>query len=145
MLELLSDIILYVLQTKLMNSVIKVYCKHTEPNFSLPWQRKRQVSSSSSGFLVSQGREKWVLTNAHSVAYYSQVCCKPLFETCPSRRSFISQYTTTDPVITSSYRIYFCVTEALRILVKSEEKEPDQCKTPSSHMFCLQGSSEKKR
>ncbi|GMH32328.1 hypothetical protein BSKO_00162 [Bryopsis sp. KO-2023] len=63
-------------RTRLLNSVIKVYCKHTEPNFSLPWQRKRQISTSSSGFMVSQGREKWVLTNAHSVQYYSQVQVK---------------------------------------------------------------------
>ncbi|CAA6672501.1 unnamed protein product [Spirodela intermedia] len=35
-----------------MDAVVKVFCVHTEPNFSLPWQRKRQYSSSSSGFII---------------------------------------------------------------------------------------------
>ncbi len=29
----------------------QVFCIHTEPNFSLPWQRKRQMNSTSSGFV----------------------------------------------------------------------------------------------
>ncbi|KAF3772032.1 Protease Do-like 9, partial [Nymphaea thermarum] len=29
----------------LMDAVVKVFCVHTEPNFSLPWQRKQQYSS----------------------------------------------------------------------------------------------------
>eukprot|EP00892_Ulva_mutabilis_P000485 jgi/Ulvmu1/10437/UM062_0034.1 len=68
---------------KLMNPVIKVYCRHTEPNYSLPWQRQRQYSSSSSGFAVlwgdvdSDGNPKrWLLTNGHSVEYHSQVRVK---------------------------------------------------------------------
>ncbi|KAI4336108.1 hypothetical protein L6164_014677 [Bauhinia variegata] len=56
-----------------MDSVVKVFCVHTEPNFSLPWQRKRQYSSSSSGFVISGRR---VLTNAHSVEHYTQVKLK---------------------------------------------------------------------
>jgi hypothetical protein len=56
-----------------MDSVLKVYCLHTEPNFSLPWQRKRQYPSSSSGFIVSAGERRWILTNAHSVDYHTQV------------------------------------------------------------------------
>jgi S1-C subfamily serine protease len=56
-----------------MDSVVKVFCVHTEPNFSLPWQRKRQYSSSSSGFVISGKR---VLTNAHSVEHYTQVKLK---------------------------------------------------------------------
>jgi S1-C subfamily serine protease len=43
-----------------------VFCTHTEPNFSLPWQRRRQFASTSSGFLIPGRR---VLTNAHSVEY----------------------------------------------------------------------------
>ncbi|KIZ00510.1 hypothetical protein MNEG_7454 [Monoraphidium neglectum] len=50
-----------------MDSVLKVYCVHTEPNFSLPWQRKRQYPSSSSGFVAATGDRRWILTNAHSV------------------------------------------------------------------------------
>jgi S1-C subfamily serine protease len=60
-----------------MDSVVKVFCVHTQPNYSLPWQRKRQFSSTSSGFMVKgpQG-ENWLLTNAHSVEYHSQVKIK---------------------------------------------------------------------
>jgi hypothetical protein len=25
-----------------MDAVVKVFCTHTEPNYSLPWQRQRQ-------------------------------------------------------------------------------------------------------
>ena len=32
-----------------MDAVVKVFCTHTEPNYSLPWQRKRQSASTSSG------------------------------------------------------------------------------------------------
>ncbi|KAK4486100.1 hypothetical protein RD792_008768 [Penstemon davidsonii] len=56
-----------------MDAVVKVFCVHTDPNFSLPWQRKRQYSSSSSGFVISGRR---VLTNAHSVEHYTQVKLK---------------------------------------------------------------------
>lgn len=56
-----------------MDAVIKVFCVHTEPNYSLPWQRKRQYASTSSGFMVcGPGGERWLLTNAHSVEYSSQ-------------------------------------------------------------------------
>ena len=61
-------------QAKFMDAVIKVFCVHTEPNYSLPWQRKRQYASTSSGFMVSGPEgERWLLTNAHSVEYSSQV------------------------------------------------------------------------
>ncbi|KAL6997207.1 Protease Do-like 9 [Sarracenia purpurea var. burkii] len=56
-----------------MDAVVKVFCTHTEPNFSLPWQRKRQYSSNSSGFVIGGRR---VLTNAHSVEHYTQVKLK---------------------------------------------------------------------
>ncbi|MQM15629.1 hypothetical protein Taro_048578 [Colocasia esculenta] len=56
-----------------MDAVVKVFCVHTEPNFSLPWQRKRQYSSSSSGFIIAGRR---VLTNAHCVEHYTQVKLK---------------------------------------------------------------------
>jgi hypothetical protein len=56
-----------------MDAVVKVFCVHTEPNFSMPWQRKRQYSSSSSGFVIGGRR---VLTNAHSVEHYTQVKLK---------------------------------------------------------------------
>lgn len=56
-----------------MDAVVKVFCVHTEPNFSLMWQRKRQYSSSSSGFIIGGKR---VLTNAHSVEHHTQVKLK---------------------------------------------------------------------
>ena len=56
-----------------MDAVVKVFCVHTEPNFSLPWQRKRQYSTSSSGFVIGGKR---LLTNAHSVEHYTQVKLK---------------------------------------------------------------------
>ena len=57
----------------LMDSVVKVFCIHSEPNFSLPWQRKRQFSSSGSGFAISNRR---ILTNAHCVDHHTQVKVK---------------------------------------------------------------------
>ncbi|KAL4447366.1 hypothetical protein ABPG77_007399 [Micractinium sp. CCAP 211/92] len=64
-----------------MDAVVKIYCNHTEPNYSLPWQRKRQYSSTSSGFVVvgdgSDGQtQRYLLTNAHSVEYFTQVKVK---------------------------------------------------------------------
>uniref|UniRef100_A0A2P2JFL1 Uncharacterized protein MANES_17G124100 n=1 Tax=Rhizophora mucronata TaxID=61149 RepID=A0A2P2JFL1_RHIMU len=56
-----------------MDAVVKVFCVHTDPNFSLPWQRKRQYSASSSGFILGGRR---VLTNAHSVEHHTQVKLK---------------------------------------------------------------------
>ncbi|KAH7302053.1 hypothetical protein KP509_23G054200 [Ceratopteris richardii] len=60
-------------QSPFMDAVVKVFCVHTEPNFSLPWQMKRQFSSNSSGFIISGKR---VLTNAHSVEHHTQVKVK---------------------------------------------------------------------
>jgi hypothetical protein len=63
-------------QAPYMDSVLKVYCIHTEPNYSMPWQRKRQYPSNSSGFVVAAGDSRWILTNAHSVDYQTQVKVK---------------------------------------------------------------------
>ena len=48
--------------SKYFETCVKVFCIHTEPNFSLPWQRKRQFASTSSGFVIADRR---ILTNAH--------------------------------------------------------------------------------
>lgn len=58
-----------------MDAVVKVFCTHTEPNYSLPWQRKRQMASTSSGFIIPGRR---VLTNAHSVEHHTLVKLKKL-------------------------------------------------------------------
>ncbi len=68
------------LQTLSMPGVVKVYCVHSRPDFSLPWQRNRQVSSHSTGFMIDGGEDKrWLLTNAHSVEYHSQVTSQRYF------------------------------------------------------------------
>lgn len=59
----------------LMDAVVKVFCVHCEPNFSLPWQRKRQYSSNSSGFVICTDSRR-ILTNAHSVEHHTQVKVK---------------------------------------------------------------------
>ena len=51
-------------------AVVQVFCTHSEPNYSLPWQRKRQYTSTSSGFVIDGSR---ILTNAHSVDHHTQV------------------------------------------------------------------------
>jgi hypothetical protein len=33
-----------------------VFASHAEPNYSLPWQRKRQMASTSSGFIIEGAR-----------------------------------------------------------------------------------------
>jgi hypothetical protein len=62
-------------QAPYFDAVVKVHCVHTEPNYSLPWQRKRQFTSTSSGFIVAGPKpaDRWLLTNAHSVDYHTQV------------------------------------------------------------------------
>lgn len=65
-----------VLRPEILDSVVKVYATHCEPNFSLPWQRRRQVQSTSSGFIISTPKGRRILTNAHSVEYYTVVQVK---------------------------------------------------------------------
>eukprot|EP00929_Paragymnodinium_shiwhaense_P042760 TRINITY_DN22074_c0_g1_i1.p1 TRINITY_DN22074_c0_g1~~TRINITY_DN22074_c0_g1_i1.p1 ORF type:complete len:526 (+),score=127.34 TRINITY_DN22074_c0_g1_i1:69-1646(+) len=55
-----------------LNAVVKVWCVHSLPNFSLPWQRRRQERSTGSGFCIDLKR-RVVLTNAHCVEYHAQV------------------------------------------------------------------------
>jgi hypothetical protein len=76
-----------------MDAVVKVYCVHTEPNYSLPWQRKRQFASTSTGFMVAGHRgERWLLTNAHAVEYYSQVRHNCLFDPCTMDFLFLAWF-----------------------------------------------------
>ena len=64
-------------ETQVMDAVVKIFCTHTEPNFSMPWQRKRQYQSTSSGFMVfTASGTRAMLTTAHSVEYHSQVKVK---------------------------------------------------------------------
>ncbi|KAJ3669654.1 hypothetical protein LUZ60_011604 [Juncus effusus] len=56
-----------------LNAVVKVYCTSTAPDYSLPWQRQRQRSSTSSAFMIG---DKKLLTNAHCVERSTQVKVK---------------------------------------------------------------------
>ena len=59
-----------ILESSFLDAVVKVYCTHTQPNFSLPWQKRRQFSSTGSGFVIAGRR---LLTNAHCVEHHTQV------------------------------------------------------------------------
>jgi S1-C subfamily serine protease len=62
---------------KHMDAVVKVHTTHSRPNWELPWQRRQQTHSKSTGFcVVAAGEPRWILTNAHSVCYASQVQLK---------------------------------------------------------------------
>ncbi|XP_071721298.1 protease Do-like 2, chloroplastic isoform X1 [Rutidosis leptorrhynchoides] len=56
-----------------LNAVVKVYCTHTEPDYSLPWQKQRQFTSTGSAFMIGDGK---LLTNAHCVEHNTQVKVK---------------------------------------------------------------------
>ncbi|GMN38139.1 hypothetical protein TIFTF001_007373 [Ficus carica] len=50
-----------------LNAVVKVYCTHTAPDYSLPWQKQRHA------FMIGDGK---LLTNAHCVEHETQVKVK---------------------------------------------------------------------
>lgn len=57
-----------------LDSVLKVYATHSEPDFLMPWQKRHQTTSTSSGFVINvPGIGIRVMTNAHSVEYGSVV------------------------------------------------------------------------
>jgi len=56
--------------SNLLRSVIKIFAVRTEPNLSMPWQMKRQYSTTASGFAIS---EKRIVTNAHAVAFQTSI------------------------------------------------------------------------
>ncbi|XP_057780127.1 protease Do-like 2, chloroplastic isoform X2 [Salvia miltiorrhiza] len=56
-----------------LNAVVKVYCTHTAPDYSLPWQKQRQYASTGSAFMIG---ERKILTNAHCVEHDTQVKVK---------------------------------------------------------------------
>ena len=69
--------------------VAQVFCVHSEPNYSLPWQRKRQFSSTGSGFIIPGRR---ILTNAHCVDHHSQVKVRRRGSDTKVRRKVSSAY-----------------------------------------------------
>jgi len=56
--------------SSLLKAVVKVFSVRTEPNLSMPWQMKRQSSSTASGFVISGKR---IITNAHAVAFQTSI------------------------------------------------------------------------
>ncbi|CAJ2629198.1 protease Do-like 2, chloroplastic [Trifolium pratense] len=72
--ELLREVESSVLRDlDLLSAVVKVYCTHTPPDYSLPWQKQRQYASTGSAFMI-KGRK--LLTNAHCVEHDTQVKVK---------------------------------------------------------------------
>lgn len=55
-----------------LDAVVKVWCIHSTPNYSLPWQRRRQERSTGSGFCIDKER-RVLITNAHCVEWHAQV------------------------------------------------------------------------
>lgn len=56
-----------------LDSVLKVFCTHSEPNYEVPWAMTAQRHSTSSAFVISGRR---ILTNAHSVEHHVSVRVK---------------------------------------------------------------------
>jgi S1-C subfamily serine protease len=56
-----------------LDSILKVFSTHCTPNYSLPWQMRKQEYSTSSGFIIDGNR---ILTNAHSVENFTVVRVK---------------------------------------------------------------------
>ncbi|KAL9263506.1 Protease Do-like 2, chloroplastic-like protein [Drosera capensis] len=56
-----------------LDAVLKVYCTHIEPDYSLPWQKRKRSASTRSAFVIG---DKKLLTNAHCVRHGTQVKVK---------------------------------------------------------------------
>eukprot|EP00742_Colponemidia_sp_Colp-10_P011005 GILJ01012166.1.p1 GENE.GILJ01012166.1~~GILJ01012166.1.p1 ORF type:complete len:580 (-),score=90.18 GILJ01012166.1:114-1853(-) len=56
--------------SEILAPVVKIYANHVYPNYSMPWQMRRQQKSTSSGFVI-QGRR--LLSNAHGLEYHTSV------------------------------------------------------------------------
>ncbi|RMX55639.1 hypothetical protein pdam_00001648 [Pocillopora damicornis] len=55
---------------QVLKSVVKLFVQISTPNYSMPWQMKRQQQVFGSGFVISRRR---ILTNGHVVAYQKSV------------------------------------------------------------------------
>ncbi|AFZ80273.1 serine protease, putative [Theileria equi strain WA] len=51
------------------SSIIKLYCDSTDPNYSQPWQMRRQIKSIGSGFAI---KNRLIVTNAHCVSWQNR-------------------------------------------------------------------------
>lgn len=60
--------------SRVLDSILKIHCTHSEPDYLIPWQKQQQTSSTSSGFVIDiPGWGKRVMTNAHSVEYGTMI------------------------------------------------------------------------
>lgn len=60
------------------DSVVRVYCTHAEHELTMPWQRSRQYSSTSSAFVIAtptpdDPTRRRIITNAHAVEHGTMV------------------------------------------------------------------------
>ncbi len=49
-------------------SVVKITVTGQRPDFALPWQDAGFTKSLDSGFIIQEGRKRWILTNAHVIS-----------------------------------------------------------------------------
>ncbi len=49
-------------------SVVKIAVTAQRPDFSLPWQDAGFIKMGGSGFIIQEGRKRWILTNAHVIS-----------------------------------------------------------------------------
>ncbi len=49
-------------------SVVKINVTSQRPDVSLPWQDDSFVKAGGSGFVIQEGRKRWILSNAHVVS-----------------------------------------------------------------------------
>jgi S1-C subfamily serine protease len=49
-------------------SVVKISVTGQRPDFALPWQDAAFNKSSGSGFVIQEGKKRWILTNAHVIS-----------------------------------------------------------------------------
>nr|PVC52324.1 serine protease [Theileria orientalis] len=51
------------------SSIMKLYCDSTDPNYSQPWQMRKQIKSIGSAFAI---KDRLILTNAHCVSWQNR-------------------------------------------------------------------------
>jgi S1-C subfamily serine protease len=56
-----------------LHSVVKVFCSSIQSDYSMPWTVMHETECSGSGFVMQEGGEMFILTNAHVVQDYCDV------------------------------------------------------------------------
>ena len=60
-------------ETRVLDSVLKLYCVHRHPDYALPWSMSSQKHSTSTAFITP---DRYIITNAHSVEHHVSVRLK---------------------------------------------------------------------